>query len=170
MKVIVDEGLADKKFIEERTEGFAELLANLSDFSLEKAAELTGLAPAQIVKTARIYAKSPASALLYSMGITQHVCGTDNVKACATIALVSGQIGRPGAGVWPMRGQNNVQGNCDMGGMAEFYPGYKKASDSSSVEFFKEAWNADDLPLGPGLTATEMTEASNNGQIGQPAA
>jgi formate dehydrogenase major subunit len=165
MKVIVDEGLADRKFIEERTEGFAKLAANLSDFSLEKAAELTGVPAGEIIKAARIYARSPTSSLLYSMGITQHVCGTDNVKACATLALVSGQIGRPGAGVMPMRGQNNVQGNCDMGGMAEFYPGYKRASDPKSVEFFKEAWNADDLPLGPGHTSTEMTEAALEGSI-----
>jgi formate dehydrogenase alpha subunit len=165
MKVIIDEGLADKKFIEERTMGFEDLLASLRDFSLEKAAELTGVTAGEIVKAARIYARSPASSLLYSMGITQHICGTDNVKACATLALVSGQVGRPGAGVWPMRGQNNVQGNCDMGGMAEFYPGYKRASDPNSVEFFKAAWKAADLPLGPGLTATEMTEASLAGKI-----
>jgi formate dehydrogenase major subunit len=165
MKVIIDEDLADKKFIEERTVGFEELLASLRDFSLEKAAELTGVPAGEIVKAARIYARSSASSLLYSMGITQHVCGTDNVKASATLALVAGQVGRAGAGVWPMRGQNNVQGNCDMGGMAEFYPGYKRASDPSSVEFFKAAWKSDDLPLGPGLTATEMTEAALAGNI-----
>ena len=165
MKVIVDEGLTDKKFIKERTEGFAELLANLCDFSLEKAAELTGVPAGLIVRAARAYARSPASSLLYSMGITQHVCGTDNVKACATIALICGQIGRPGAGVWPMRGQNNVQGNCDMGGMVEYYPGYRSASDPKSVEFFKAAWHADDLPLGPGLTSTEMTQAALEGAI-----
>jgi len=165
MKVIVDEGLADKTFIKERTEGFETLSASLRGYSVEKAAELTGVPAGEIIKAARIYAKSPASSLLYSMGITQHVCGTDNVKACATIALVAGQVGRPGAGVWPMRGQNNVQGNCDMGGMAEFYPGYKRASDPNSVEFFKAAWNADDLPLGPGLTSTEMTEAALDGKI-----
>ncbi|MDD4448995.1 MAG: formate dehydrogenase subunit alpha, partial [Methanothrix sp.] len=165
MKVIVDEGLIDKKFINERTEGFAQLLDNLSEITIEKTAELTGVPAGEIIKAARIYAKSPASALLYSMGITQHICGTDNVKACATLSLICGQMGRPGAGVWPMRGQNNVQGNCDMGGMAEFYPGYKRASDPKSVEFFKAAWNAEDLPLGPGLTSTEMTEAALEGRI-----
>jgi formate dehydrogenase major subunit len=165
MKVIVDEGLIDKKFINERTEGFAQLLANLSEITIEKTAELTGVAAGDIIKAARIYAKSPASALLYSMGITQHICGTDNVKACATLSLICGQMGRPGAGVWPMRGQNNVQGNCDMGGMAEFYPGYKRASDPQSVEFFKSAWKAEDLPLGPGLTSTEMTKAALEGRI-----
>jgi len=165
MKVIIDEGLADKNFIAKRTEGFVELAAGLKDYSLEEAAQLTGVPAGDIVRAARIYARSPASALLYSMGITQHICGTDNVKACATLALVTGQIGRPGAGVWPMRGQNNVQGNCDMGGMAEFYPGYKRASDPATLEFFKAAWRANDLPLGPGLTATEMTEAALEGSL-----
>jgi formate dehydrogenase alpha subunit len=165
MKVIIDEGLADEEFISQRTDGYQELLQNLSDFSAEKAAELTGVSADEIIKAARIYAKSPASSILYSMGITQHICGTDNVKLCATLALVGGQIGRPGAGVWPMRGQNNVQGNCDMGGMAEFYPGYKRASDPKSVEFFEVAWNASNLPLGPGLTSTEMTDAALDGTI-----
>ena len=165
MKVIVDEGLMDRDFIALRTEGFEALCENLKNFSLEKAAELTGVPAGEIVKAARMYARSSASSLLYSMGITQHICGTDNVKACATLALICGQIGRPGAGVWPMRGQNNVQGNCDMGGMVEFYPGYKRASDPKSLEFFQAAWNADALPLGPGLSSTEMTEAALHGTI-----
>jgi formate dehydrogenase (coenzyme F420) alpha subunit len=165
MKVIMDEGLADRNFIDERCEGFAELAKSLEGYSLEEAAKLTGVSAGEIAKAARIYAKSSASALLYSMGITQHVCGTDNVKACATLSLLAGQIGRPGAGVWPMRGQNNVQGNCDMGGMAEFYPGYKRASDPNSLKFFENAWKAEDLPLGPGLTSTEMTEAALEGSL-----
>ena len=165
MKVIIDEGLADKDFIAARTEGFEDLQKGLQDYSVEKAAELTGIPAGDIIRAARVYARSSASALLYSMGITQHVCGTDNVKTCATLALISGQIGRPGAGVWPMRGQNNVQGTCDMGAMAEFYPGYKKASDPKSVEFFKDAWKASDLPTGPGLTSTEMMEEALQGTL-----
>lgn len=160
MRVIIDESQADRNFIAARTEGFEDLEKSLQDCSVEKTAELTGIPAGDIIRAARAYARSPASALLYSMGITQHVCGTDNVKACATLALICGQIGRPGAGVWPMRGQNNVQGTCDMGAMAEFYPGYKKASDPKSVEFFKDAWKAFDLPTGPGLTSTEMIQAA----------
>lgn len=165
MKVIIDEGLADKDFIAARTYGFEDLQKGLQDYSLEMAAELTGIPAGDIIRAARVYARSSASALLYSMGITQHVCGTDNVKACATLALICGQMGRPGAGVWPMRGQNNVQGTCDMGAMAEFYPGYKKASDPKSVEFFKNAWRASDLPAGPGLTSTEMMEEGLQGTL-----
>ena len=165
MKVIVDEGLADADFISSRTTGFQELKESLSDFSVEEAAEKTGLSIEQITKAARIYAESSSSALLYSMGITQHVSGTDNVMTCATLALLCGQIARPGAGVWPMRGQNNVQGNCDVGGMPEFYPGYKRSSDPKSIEFFKAAWNVADLPLGPGLTSTEMNDAAIEGRL-----
>lgn len=165
MKVIIDEGLVDEDFVAARTKGFEDLKKNLEHCSLEKAAELTGVLAGDIIRAARAYARSPASALLYSMGITQHVCGTDNVKSCATLALISGQIGRPGAGIWPMRGQNNVQGTCDMGAMAEFYPGYKRASDPKSVEFFKDAWKAQDLPPGPGLTSTEMMDAAIKGSL-----
>jgi formate dehydrogenase major subunit len=165
MKVIVDEGLEDADFISSRTTGFQELKESLSVFSMEEAAEKTGLDVAEIVKAARVYAKSSASALLYSMGITQHVSGTDNVMTCATIALICGQIGRPGAGVWPMRGQNNVQGNCDVGGMPEFYPGYRRSEDPKTIEFFRAAWNATDLPLGPGLTSTDMNDAAIDGRL-----
>ena len=165
MKVIVDEGLADSDFIASRTEGFDSLQKSLKGFTLKEASEKTGVPEGDIIRAARAYAKSSASALLYSMGITQHICGTDNVKACATLALLCGQIGRPGAGVWPMRGQNNVQGNCDMGGMPEFYPGYKRASDPATIEYFKSAWNMPDLPLGPGLTSTEMNDAALNGSL-----
>ncbi|VVB71288.1 Formate dehydrogenase subunit alpha [uncultured archaeon] len=165
MKVIIDEGLADDDFIKSRTQGFEELRDSLRDFSLEEAAEKTGISTGDIIRAAKAYAISPASALLYSMGITQHVCGTDNVKSCATLALLCGHVGRPGAGVWPMRGQNNVQGNCDMGGMPEFYPGYKRSTDPQTIEFFKAGWNVSDLPLGPGLTSTEMTEAALEGRL-----
>jgi formate dehydrogenase alpha subunit len=165
MKVIVDEGLADEDFIKSRTEGFPELKESLKSYFLEEAAEKTGVHAGEIARAARAFARSPASALLYSMGITQHVCGTDNVKTCATLALLCGQVGRPGAGVWPMRGQNNVQGNCDMGGMPEFYPGYKRASEPETINYFKAAWNVTDLPLGPGLTSTEMNEAALDGRL-----
>jgi len=165
MKVIMDEGLADEEFLKSRTVGSEELLKSLKEFTLEEAAEKTGVPAADIIRAARAYALSPASAVLYSMGITQHVCGTDNVKTCATMALLAGHVGRPGAGVWPMRGQNNVQGNCDMGGMPEFYPGYKKSIDPATIEFFKKGWNVPELPMGPGLTSTEMNEAALDGRL-----
>ncbi|HPJ30882.1 MAG TPA: formate dehydrogenase subunit alpha [Methanothrix sp.] len=165
MKVAIDEGLIDERFIADRTRGFEELQASLEGFTVEKAAELTGVPAEEIVEAARLYSRSEASALLYSMGITQHVCGTDNVRACADLALICGQVGRPGAGIMPMRGQNNVQGTCDMGAIAEFYPGYRRASDPSSVDLFKAAWGAESLPEGPGMTSTEMMDAALEGKI-----
>jgi len=165
MKAVVDEGLLDKEFLASRTDGIDDLLKDLEGYSVEEASRLTGVPAGDIVRAARAYAKSPASALMYSMGITQHVCGTDNVKACVTLALICGQMGKPGTGVMPMRGQNNVQGTCDMGAMVEFYPGYKRASDPSSVQFFKAGWNVPDLPAGPGLTSTEMMDAALVGKM-----
>lgn len=165
MKVIVEAGLADWEFIGSRTDGVDELLHGLKDYTLEEAAGKTGVPAGDIIRAAKAYAISPASALLYSMGITQHVCGTDNVKSCATLALLCGHVGRPGAGVWPMRGQNNVQGNCDMGGMPEFYPGYKKSTDLETIEYFKKGWNVSNLPMGPGLTSTEMNDAALKGDL-----
>jgi len=165
MRAAIDEGLVDRKFVSERTRGFEDLSRSLDGFSVDKAAEASGIPAAEIRKAARLYAGSPASALLYSMGITQHVCGTDNVRACTDLALISGQVGRPGAGIMPMRGQNNVQGACDVGAMVEFYPGYRRSSDPESIELFKAAWKVPDLPLGPGLTSMEMMEAAVAGSL-----
>jgi len=165
MKVILENGLADDSFLKSRTVGLGELQESLRSYSLQEASDRTGVPAGDIVRAAKAYAISPASALLYSMGITQHVCGTDNVKGCATLALLCGHVGRPGAGVWPMRGQNNVQGNCDMGGMPEFYPGYKRSTDPATIEYFQKGWNATGLPLGPGLTSTEMNDAALKGDL-----
>ncbi len=164
-QVIINEGLIDREYIGQKTKGFEALALAVKDFTPQRTAEITGIAPEDIVRAARAYATSPASAVLYSMGITQHSTGTDNVQAISNLALICGQMGRPGTGVMPLRGQNNVQGACDMGALAEFYPGYKRASDPATLEFFRAAWKAEDLPPGPGLTATEMIEAAGSGEI-----
>jgi formate dehydrogenase alpha subunit len=165
MRTAIDEGLVDQDFIERRTTGFDDLSRSLEGFSVEEAAEACEVPASDIRKATRLYAGSPASALLYSMGITQHVCGTENVRACTDLALLCGQFGRAGAGIMPMRGQNNVQGACDMGAMAEFYPGYRRSSDPEAIELFKATWNAPNLPLGPGLTSMEMVEAAVGGSL-----
>jgi len=165
MRAVIDEGLVDRKFIAERTTGFERLSRSLDGFSVESAAEACGVSAADIAKAARLFAGSSASSLLYSMGITQHVCGTENVRACTDLVLLCGQVGRPGAGIMPMRGQNNVQGACDVGAMVEFYPGYRRSRDPESIELFKAAWNVPDLPLGPGLTSTEMMVAAVAGSL-----
>jgi len=164
-QVIIEEGLIDEDYIAERTRGFEELSASLKGLSIERTAQITGVPKEDIVRAARSYASSPASTILYSMGITQHTTGTDNVQAVSNLALICGQIGSPGTGVMPLRGQNNVQGACDMGALAEFYPGYRRADDPGTIEFFTSAWGAAALPAGPGLTATEMIGAAASGDI-----
>ena len=163
--VIIKEGLIDNDYITKWTRGYEELVEAVKDYSPEKAAEITGISAGDIIRAARAYAISPASAILYSMGITQHTTGTDNVQAISNLALITGHLGKPGTGVMPLRGQNNVQGACDMGALAEFYPGYKKADDPQTTKFFTEAWSVDSLPAGRGLTATEMIDAAATGEI-----
>jgi len=165
IKVIIDEGLIDKEFISLWTKGFESLVDAVKDYTPEKVEEITGVPASDMVMAARAYARSPASAIVYSMGITQHTTGTDNVQALANLALITGQIGKEGSGVLPLRGHNNVQGACDMGALAEFYPGYRKADDPETAKFFSEAWGVDGLPVGRGLTATEMIDSADAGDL-----
>ncbi|MDF0589959.1 formate dehydrogenase subunit alpha [Candidatus Methanocrinis natronophilus] len=162
---IVKEGLIDRGYIAERTRGFEEFEGSVGEFTPEMAAEITGVPAEDIIRAARAYASSPASMILYSMGITQHTTGTDNVQAVSNLALITGHIGRAGTGVMPLRGQNNVQGACDMGALVEFYPGYRRADDPGTIDLFSTAWEAPALPTGPGLTATEMIGAAASGDI-----
>jgi predicted molibdopterin-dependent oxidoreductase YjgC len=164
-QVIIKEGLVDQEFISRWTTGYKAIEEAVKDYTPEKVAEITGVSASDIVRAARAYALSPASAIVYSMGITQHTTGTDNVQAIANLALICGQLGRPGTGVMPLRGQNNVQGACDVGALAEFYPGYRKADDPETIKFFSEAWGIEGLPVGRGLTATEMIDAALEGKI-----
>ncbi len=163
--VIIKEGLIDKDYIAKWTRGYDELVEAVKDYSPEKVSEITGVPAEDIVRAARAYAISPASVILYSMGITQHCTGTDNVQAIANLALICGHLGKPGSGVMPLRGQNNVQGACDMGALAEFYPGYKKADDPETAKFFSSGWGVSSLPVGRGLTATEMIDSAARGDI-----
>lgn len=157
INVILREGLENRSFIKERTGGFEEL--DVSDYTPDRVSSITGLSAVDIVRAARLYAKSSASTIVYCMGITQHTCGTDNVTACANLALICGQIGRPGAGILPLRGQNNVQGACDMGALADFYPGWRSVDDSREIDELRRLWNAGALPVGRGLTADMMPDA-----------
>ncbi len=165
MHVIISEGLFDREFVRERTEGFAELEKVLQKYDPETVSRITGIPPSDIIKAARAFARAGAASIVYSMGITQHSSGTDNVTACADLALVCGHIGRKGAGILPLRGQNNVQGACDMGALAEFYPGYGKVGDPELAGKLQALWGAKKLPESPGLTATEMVEAAGKGNI-----
>ena len=126
MNVIISEGLEDKEFIEKRTKNFEELKEVVKKYPPEKVAEITEASPDLIKEAAIMYAKAENAAIVYSMGITQHTTGTDNVMSTSNLAMITGNIGRPGTGVNPLRGQNNVQGACDMGALPVVYPGYQK--------------------------------------------
>lgn len=167
MHVILDEGLVDRRFIAERTTGFEGLARHLSDYPPTRAAEISGVPPDRIVAAARAFATAPEAMLVYCMGITQHTSGSDNVQACADLALLCGQVGTPGAGIMPLRGQNNVQGACDMGALAQFYPGYRRVDDPEARATFAQAWGVapDTLSLSPGLTVVEMMHAAAEARL-----
>jgi formate dehydrogenase alpha subunit len=155
MHVILREGLENRDFIAERTEGFEALRASVDGCTPERVQELTGIPAADLEAAARLYAGAGAATILYCMGITQHTCGTDTVQALANLAMLCGHVGRPGAGVNPLRGQNNVQGACDMGALPNVLPGYRRVDDDAARAHAEGLWGAT-LPGAPGLTATEM--------------
>jgi len=164
MNVIISEGLADREFIETRTEGYEELAKVVEKYTPEMAAEICGIAAEEIIKAARMYAETDASALCYAMGITQHSTGTDNVKSCCNIALLTGNLGKPGTGVNPLRGQNNVQGACDMGALPVVFTAYQKVTDNAAREKFENAWGVK-LPGQNGLTLTATINKAYKGEV-----
>lgn len=164
MRVIVDEGLFDLSFIEKRTENFENFKASLSSFNLDFVEQTTGVSREKIIEAARTYATCKPATVLYSMGITQHSHGTDNVLAIGNLALLTGNIGKPATGVNPLRGQNNVQGACDMGALPNVYPGYQRVEDPEVRGKFEAAWNTG-LNNSPGLTLTEIFNAIDEGKI-----
>ncbi len=164
IQVILSRGWQNRNFIEERTEGLEALAESVQEYTPEAVENITGVPAADIVEAARLYAQSPTSTILYAMGITQHVAGTNNVLALANLAMVAGQIGKPSSGVNPLRGQNNVQGACDMGGLPNVYPGYQRVEDEAVRKKFEKAWGVS-LPRKPGLTLMEMMEGVAEGKI-----
>ena len=165
MRAILDEGLGNWEFVRHRTVGFEEWRASLQGITVEDCAAIAGVTAADIVAVARAYARAEAAAIVYCMGITQHTVGSDNVEACANLALLCGQIGRPGAGILPLRGQNNVQGACDMGALVEFLPGYAPIADPQARRRVAQAWGREDLPEGPGLSVVEIMDAAREGRV-----
>ena len=143
---ILAHGWQNQTFIQERTEGFEALADSVREYTPEAVEKITGVPAGQLVEAARLYATSPNSTILYAMGITQHVTGTNNVLALANLSMVAGQIGKPFSGVNPLRGQNNVQGACDMGGLPNVYPGYQRVDNEGVRRKFEEAW---DVSLSP---------------------
>ena len=164
MHVILKEGLEDKNFIKERTEGFDIFKEVIKDYPPEKVEKITGVKAADLIKAAKIYATSEKSSIIYAMGITQHVTGTDNVLSLANLAMLCGKVGKRSCGVNPLRGQNNVQGACDMGALPNVFPGYQSVKDEKIREKFEKAWQTR-LPEEPGLTVVEMIHAAEEGKI-----
>ena len=164
MNVIIGEGLHDREYIQERTEDFEALANTVSGYAPEKVAEITGIPPDALRAAARAYAKAGCASILYSMGITQHTSGTDNVKSVANLAMLTGNVGKASSGVNPLRGQNNVQGACDMGALPNVYSGYQKVSDDAARSKFEQAWGTS-LPAGNGLTVVELMNAATDGTV-----
>lgn len=164
MNVLVSQNWIDEKFISERTEGFEDFKQKVKEYSPEKVREITGIAPEDLQRAARLYGEAEKAMIIYSMGITQHTTGTDNVKSCANLAMLTGNVGRESTGVNPLRGQNNVQGACDMGALPNVYSGYQPVTDQQVVERFEKAW-AVKLPSKFGLTVVEMIEAAYTGSL-----
>jgi formate dehydrogenase major subunit len=159
LHVIVEEGLANKAFIEDRTLGYEALAENVRAFTPEKMAPICGIPAATIREVARLYASSPASMILWGMGISQHVHGTDNARCLIALAMVTGQIGRPGTGLHPLRGQNNVQGASDSGLIPMVFPDYQRVDNPGARERFERLW-ATSLDPRPGLTVVEIINAA----------
>ncbi len=164
MHVIIREGLHKAEFLREHTNGFDDVARAVEDYSPESVAQMTGIPADDIVKAARWYANAGAAAVLYAMGVTQFTCGTGNVVSVANLALITGQIGRPGAGVCPLRGQSNVQGAGDLGAVPNTFPGGYPVSDAEARARFEKAWNA---PLSdrPGVRASELAHAILDGKV-----
>ncbi len=164
MHVIVEEGLVDEAFVRDRTENYEAVKRNVADYAPEKTAKITGI-DAQIVReVARLYATAKAAIIFWGMGISQHVHGTDNARCLISLALMTGQIGRPGTGLHPLRGQNNVQGASDVGLIPMMYPDYQRVDNDDVRRKFEALWN---VALDPkaGLTVTEITNAAYEGTI-----
>ena len=165
MHVIIKEGLHDQQFIENRTEGFDELQKSVERFTPDYVEKITGIPAQELIDAARLYAKAERASILYCMGITQHTTGTDNVKSLANLAMLCGHMGVAGGGVNPLRGQNNVQGACDMGGLPDVYSGYQKVVDPQARQRMAEAWNVAELPDQAGMKATQMIPAAHDGTL-----
>ena len=163
-RVIVDEKLMDEEFITTRTEGFAEFSESLKNFSLDTVEKLTGVSQDLIRQAARTYATQKPASILYAMGITQHSHGTDNVISLSNLMLLTGNVGKLSSGINPLRGQNNVQGACDMGALPNVYSGYQNVNNEEVRQKFATAWQAN-LSTKPGLTLTEILHAVQHGDI-----
>ncbi len=163
MYIILEKGWEDKEFIANRTEGFDEFRASIEQYPPQKVSELTRIPVEKLYEAAEILATQKPMAVMWAMGITQHIVGVRNVMDLANLQMLLGNIGVPGGGVNPLRGQNNVQGACDMGGLPNVYPGYQNVTAEAAQEKFAAAWGASMSPT-VGMTVTEMMPGIQEGK------
>ncbi|HAZ10711.1 MAG: formate dehydrogenase subunit alpha [Omnitrophica bacterium GWA2_41_15] len=164
MSVIISSGLEDKTFIQSRTEGYQEFKETVMQYTPSLAEEMTAVAQQKIIDAALMYAKADKSTIIYTLGITEHICGTENVISLANLAMLCGKVGKESCGVNPLRGQNNVQGSCDMGALPDVYPGYQTVDNPSAREKFEQAWKVK-LSEKKGLMLLDMYEQINQGNL-----
>lgn len=163
--ILHKKGLHKKEHIENCTVGFEEFAANLEKYTPEYVAEITGVPVDDLEAAAVMYAESSPASILYAMGITQHTSGTDNVKTLGNLAMLCGNIGVVGGGVNPLRGQNNVQGACDLGALPNVLTGYQKVADEEVRQKFAKSWGLEELSAVPGLRVTDMFPAALEGKL-----
>ena len=164
LNVIIEEKLYNEPFIKERTENFAAIKKHVRPFTPETMSKLCGIAPDEIRKTARAYATAKRALIFWGMGVSQHIHGTDNVRCLISLAMITGQIGRKGTGLHPLRGQNNVQGASDAGLIPMVLPDYAKVNEADVREKFQKAWGFA-INETPGLTVVEIMDAIHAGNI-----
>jgi len=164
MKSVLEAGLENKEFMEAHTEGGEEFLYGMQSVSVGECADICGISENDLREAAKLYAEAGSGAIYYSMGVTQHSTGTDGVKSVANLAMLCGQIGREGCGVNPLRGQNNVQGACDMGALPGDFPGYQKVANDATREKFGTAWGAE-LSKSAGMTSLEIIDRMPEGEV-----
>jgi len=164
MNIILQENIHAKEFVETRTEGFEEVRKIVGKYTPEYVEKISGVPADQLRAAARLYATANKSSIVYAMGITQHKTGTDNVKSLANLAMLCGKVGIESGGINPLRGQNNVQGACDMGCLPNVFPAYQMVTNDEARARFEKAWKVK-LPAKPGLTVVEMTNAAHKGDI-----
>jgi len=164
MCCILEEGLQDDEFIAKRTQGIDAIIENVKQFSPEKVAPICGVSADEIRAVARLYATSKAAMIFWGMGVSQHIHGTDNARCLIALALMTGQIGRDGTGLHPLRGQNNVQGASDMGLIPMMFPNYKRVDNPQARADFEKLWDME-LDNKPGLTVVEIMHAIHDGEV-----
>lgn len=164
MHIIIKEGLADEAYIKERTEGYEEIKKIVEEYTPERVAKICHIDPEDLKRAAIMYAKAEKAPIIYCLGVTEHSTGTEGVMSLSNIAMLVGKIGKSGCGVNPLRGQNNVQGACDMGCLPNNFPGYQKLADPNTIPKFEKAWGVE-LNEKEGLTATQVLPAAVEGEI-----